>query len=167
MPPSKPNGPMYLYRRAALALVLASCDPSVSSSLQCTSGTAWTRGNERSPLMHPGVACIDCHTQLQGPSFYFGGTVYSSVHEPDDCSGAGGEPLVHIVDAVGATFTMNTNAAGNFYLKMRGSFVLPYRAKITYQGRTREMAAPQQSGDCNFCHTQNGSSGAPGRIFLP
>jgi hypothetical protein len=29
------------------------------------------------------------------------------------------------------------------------------------------MVATTASGDCNSCHTQNGTSAAPGRITLP
>jgi hypothetical protein len=40
-------------------------------------------------------------------------------------------------------------------------------AKLTYLGRERIMATAQTSGDCNLCHTQSGTSAAPGRIILP
>ena len=43
----------------------------------------------------------------------------------------------------------------------------PFKAKVTYMGRERAMAATQTSGDCNACHTQNGANSAPGRILLP
>jgi hypothetical protein len=43
----------------------------------------------------------------------------------------------------------------------------PFRAKVTYMGRERDMAAGQTSGDCNACHTQSGAMSAPGRIILP
>jgi hypothetical protein len=45
--------------------------------------------------------------------------------------------------------------------------VTPFHAKVTYMGRERAMATAQTSGDCNSCHTQNGTMSAPGRILLP
>jgi len=44
---------------------------------------------------------------------------------------------------------------------------MPFKAKVTYMGRERAMNAAQTSGDCNACHTQNGTNSAPGRILLP
>jgi predicted CXXCH cytochrome family protein len=29
------------------------------------------------------------------------------------------------------------------------------------------MMTPQETGDCNSCHTEQGRNGAPGRILLP
>jgi hypothetical protein len=36
-----------------------------------------------------------------------------------------------------------------------------------YQGHERAMNAAPASGDCNTCHTQDGTMNAPGRIVLP
>jgi mono/diheme cytochrome c family protein len=72
---------------------------------------------------------------------------------------------VVIVDARGQTITLTPNAAGNFFTAVAVTF--PFRAKVTYQGRERIMVAAQSNGSCNACHTQNGASGAPGRITLP
>ena len=44
---------------------------------------------------------------------------------------------------------------------------VPIRAQITFGGKTRAMTGAVSSGDCNACHTLNGTSGAPGRIALP
>jgi len=41
----------------------------------------------------------------------------------------------------------------------------PYSAKISdNNGNSNEMATHQNTGDCNSCHTQDGSGGAGGRI---
>jgi hypothetical protein len=46
-------------------------------------------------------------------------------------------------------------------------------AKVVSMGRERAMIESQTSGDCNSCHTQNGTTPvgatmkAPGRIVLP
>jgi hypothetical protein len=135
----------------------------------CTSGTTWTGGNNGSAVMNPGLACISCHAGTGGeaPQFTIAGTVYPTGHEPNLCNGANGTngARVVIVDAANRTVTLTPNAAGNF--TYTGAITTPYTAKVTYQGRERIMPAAQTSGDCNACHTQNGTSGAPGRITLP
>ena len=43
----------------------------------CTSGRTWRGGNEGSPEMNPGMACIQCHAASdEGPRFSIAGTVY-------------------------------------------------------------------------------------------
>ncbi len=63
-------------------------------------------------------------------------------------------------------FTASANASGNFFADVP-AFEYPYRAKIRFQGREREMVAAQLFGDCNGCHPQSGNLSAPGRILLP
>ena len=146
--------------------------------LTCTTDTYWTGGNDESPRMRPGYACIDCHTRgvadedgelKRGPGFGFAGTVYASGHEPDDCNGVDGEradPVtIEVTDANGRVVRASVNRAGNFYYEDRLSY--PITARVLYQGRARAMATPQDSGDCNACHTEAGDEGAPGRIMLP
>lgn len=142
----------------------------------CTSDRHWTRGNEESPNMHPGRACIACHSgsgsdeEDEGPAFLFAGTVYPSAHEPDDCYGIDGrtqDAKVVIVDANGKALTLSVNAAGNFYYESERGFAKPYTAKVVHGGRERVMATPQKNGDCNSCHTEAGTNQAPARILLP
>lgn len=119
--------------------------------------------------MNPGQACISCHLQNgegEAPIFSIAGTVFPTAHEPNNCvaSGAAGA-VVEIRDADGHVIDLTANSSGNF--SYSGSIVTPYAAKVMYQGRERVMAAVQTSGDCNGCHTQSGSQGAPGRILLP
>jgi mono/diheme cytochrome c family protein len=135
----------------------------------CTSMEYWTNGDQESPLMHPGGACITCHTEEhEGPNLWIGGTVFPTPHEPTDCNGvdASSGAVVVVTDANGATHMLPVNAAGNFLLE-GGSFAFPYRAKVVYQGRERAMVESQTTGDCNSCHTEAGSEDAPGRVFLP
>jgi hypothetical protein len=138
-------------------------DPFASEPV-CTSGTFWDGGDEESPRMHPGLACLDCHTKDRGPRYALAGTVFPSAHEPDDCNGAG-SVKVEIIGADGKSITMTANSAGNFYSKNTVTF--PYTARITKDGRERVMATPADSGDCNACHTQAGDEAAPGRILAP
>jgi hypothetical protein len=140
----------------------------------CTSNKQWTGGNDGSANMHPGGACINCHSsgggEEQGPSFAFAGTVYPTAHEPDDCNGLNGSSTmaqVIVTDANGAMITMNVNSVGNFSYSSRTAVALPYHAKVVSNGQERAMTAAQQSGDCNSCHTENGANDAPGRIMAP
>ncbi len=64
-----------------------------------------------------------------------------------------------------------TNNAGNFIIENSAlcsqASCLPYRVRLTLDGRTREMLTPQTDGDCMSCHTAVGRDGAPGRIVAP
>ena len=135
----------------------------------CTSNTTWTRGTSGSASMEPGMACINCHASSGGeaPTFTIAGTLYPTAHEPDLCNGANGTDGAQVVitGANGVSATLTPNGAGNF--SYTGAVATPFRAKVIYMGRERDMAAAQTSGDCNSCHTQNGAMSAPGRIILP
>ena len=133
----------------------------------CVSGEEWTRGDMESPLMHPGLDCIECHAARRGPPFVIAGTVFSAYHEPDDCNGRSGI-TVEITDANGDVFEAQTNSAGNFYLNpFQASIALPYTARILVNGtETNAMAGAQSDGACNHCHTEDGAQSAPGRIVV-
>jgi mono/diheme cytochrome c family protein len=149
--------------------------------VQCTSGRTWPARGDEGPEMHPGRACISCHTaEREGPTLWLGGTVYPTAHEPNDCFGVDGETgaVVEITDAEGRVFRLIPNANGNFLLAnaseqgdydapFTGSFAYPYRARVLFEGRERAMGTAQMTGDCNGCHTVEGTNGAPGRILLP
>jgi hypothetical protein len=136
--------------------------------LTCTSGKTWTKGDDGSELMHPGAACNACHQVQGGPNLRVAGTVYPTLHEPNDCNGAATPPpiVVTVTDSKNRTFDMPVNAAGNF-LRDKGGLKPPYRAKVTSGGKTRAMVGTVTSGDCNSCHTPTGLNGAPGRIQAP
>lgn len=134
----------------------------------CTSGSMWTDGDEGSPDMTPGRACIACHSNEgdDGPRFLFAGTVYPTAHEPDDCFGVGGVQI-EIVDANGGVHTVSARDSGNFYQPGEGTLALPLTARVIQGDNVLPMLTPFDTGDCNTCHTQEGKEGAPGRIILP
>lgn len=142
-----------------------------NTPLVCTSGVMWTRGDHGSSSMHPGGACINCHDKSnEAPTFDFAGTVYPTAHEPDDCNGVASTlgAKVVITDSQNHVFTVSTNSAGNFYREPGTTqFVPPYTAKVTVGAKERAMTTPQTTGDCNGCHTVNGTNMAPGRIMAP
>jgi len=131
----------------------------------CTSGMTWGGGDEGSPRMHPGRACITCHmSSEEAPHLQIGGTVYPTGHEPDDCNGATAA-VVEVTDANGGVTSLPVNAAGNFLTTTPIAF--PIHVSVVANGKRRSMGSSPPRGDCNSCHTQDGASGAPGRIVLP
>lgn len=137
----------------------------------CTSGRTWTGGESESPLMHPGRACIACHTTSGGddrhgeaPLFTIAGTAYPTGHEPDDCYGAT-SASVEVTDANQKVTTLPVNAAGNFFTTSAVAF--PIHVAIVANGKRRAMSASPPRGDCDSCHTEDGANQAPGRIALP
>jgi len=130
----------------------------------CTSGSMVPAGSPPAATMKPGKSCIQCHSATGAPAFEIAGTVYPSLHEPDDCNGVSGVKVL-IIDAAGNMMQLPTNAAGNF---MRvTSFPRPYRAMVVKGNDVREMKTPQFDGDCNGCHSEWGEKGAPGRVMAP
>jgi hypothetical protein len=145
-----------------------SMDPLLAMPI-CSSMTSWSSGNEGSASMNPGMPCISCHKNSggEGPTFSIAGTVYPTGHEPDRCNSKAGTDGARIVitGADGKMLTLTPNSVGNF--SSTSQIKMPYQAKVTYQGRERSMLGAQTSGDCNSCHSQSGTSMAPGRITLP
>ncbi len=131
----------------------------------CTSKSNWTGGNEESPNMRPGGACITCHSMRGGPVFSVAGTVYPTAHEPNDCNGVGGALTVLVTDAKGKTTQIPVNGVGNFAGRDRIS--PPFHVKVSDGTNERAMAGALTAGDCNSCHTVGGANGAPGRIMAP
>jgi hypothetical protein len=95
--------------------------------------------------------------------------VYPSIREPNLCNGAAGNASIVITDANNQSFTLPMNQAGNFFAWKADlpGLRFPIRAKVVANGKERKMSTPQMTADCNSCHTENGVSGAPGRIYLP
>ncbi|HZJ53850.1 MAG TPA: hypothetical protein VFD38_06895 [Myxococcaceae bacterium] len=141
-------------------------DP-LDAAASCTSHSTWSGGTQGSANMEPGRACVTCHLQQGGPGFNVGGTVYPTGHEPDDCNGSGaGGAVVTVIDRNGITTSFTASSvSGNFH--GTAALTFPITARVTFNGRTRAMSTPVDTGDCNSCHTQSGMSGAPGRITLP
>ena len=127
-------------------------------------GALAMRSVEAGEVMHPGRACITCHTQKGKKIFTVAGTVYGCFHVVDDSSGVSGA-TVELTGADGQVTKLTTNLSGNF--TYTGALALPYTARVLQGGKSRDMMDPKSNGNCNECHTQNGDQGAPGRITLP
>ncbi len=151
----------------------------------CTSNIDWAGGegdwgNYPKSAMHPGDKCIDCHTHPgnyglpdTGPSLWFGGTVYPTAHEFDECFGINGQQAattVEITDANNHVVTAKVGVSGDFYLRKGANvpaLAYPIQAKVIAGGKTRAMSQAVATGDCNSCHTLKGTGNAPGRIMAP
>jgi hypothetical protein len=152
-----------------------SLDPAFAGQSVCAGAVVGWGGDDGSPAMTPGRACIACHSRGEGPRFSIAGTVFPTGHVPDDCrpSSADSAQLsqaqVVITDASSQVFTLSVNGVGNFMHSAHASppVVFPITAKVVYMGKERPMVTPQSTGDCNGCHTDPGATGAPGRIALP
>jgi mono/diheme cytochrome c family protein len=139
----------------------------------CASGNNWDAGTRESANMEPGQACLACHTSRgEADKLYtFSGTVFAGLHEWNNCldpAPAGG--YVEIIGADGKALTpvLYTSAAsGNFHSQVNVPVLLPYTARVWRNGVYTQMTTPQTDGDCNGCHTEQGASGAPGRIVWP
>jgi cytochrome c5 len=147
-------------------------DAGADAGSGCASGITWKNGNQKSPLMHPGLACNACHSVMGGPNLQIAGTVYKAPHDVNDCNGAAPPPTVTvtITDAKGKIVTATVNAAGNFYVPRQNGpqrLTAPYSARLSDGVKTRVMVGKVTSGDCNSCHSQAGTNGAPGRILVP
>ncbi len=139
-------------------------DPGDEPSV-CTSARWWTDGSAASTRMKPGGACIACHAATPGsPRFAIAGTVYPTLHEPDDCYGATSSAVVEVTSGDGGLLILPVNSAGNFFQFASDEVVPPFRVRLIFDGGVRSMLASQESGDCNSCHTQTGANGAPGRV---
>jgi len=141
-----------------------------AGGVRCTSGKTWTDDDDDgSRLMNPGEACNACHQQQGGPNLRIAGTVYPTLHEPDDCIGSAPPPQLRVIvtDSRNRRFEMAVNASGNFLTQNGVRPTPPLRAAVTDGVNTRQMQGTVTSGDCNSCHTVNGANGAPGRIMAP
>lgn len=118
--------------------------------------------------MHPGGACIACHSEGEGPIYTIAGTVFPAMMELTDCNGVNGSGTFSVVitAADGTVLTLPVNDVGNFYT--RSPVAMPFHAKVVNSnGHELSMTDAQSTGDCNSCHTQLGANGAPGRIMAP
>jgi len=104
-----------------------------------------------------------------GDVYDYMGTVFRAPHERDLCRPGLTVPArVEIYDLNNVlVVSMTVNSGGNFFGDASGVKPARYKAKIITAEGSRTMTSAQTSGDCNTCHTVAGTSGAPGRIFLP
>ena len=116
--------------------------------------------------MLPGRFCEACHVkdgQASYRTWTASGTVYG---KPDASCNEGGLEgvLVELLDANDRVLiTLTTNRSGNFFTA-EDLGLGAFRARISKDGKMREMSGLQPTGGCAACHYPGGV--APGRIFL-
>lgn len=145
------------------------------TAVQCTSNQYWH--GEEGRDMDPGQACIACHEKgggggeedEGGPPLGFAGTVYPTLHEPDDCLATTGLEgvTVFVTDANGNTFEEPVRTSSGNFMALETYVAMPITAEVRKNGKAIKMMAPVDSGDCNACHTVQGTDGAAGRIIAP
>jgi mono/diheme cytochrome c family protein len=175
----EPGGPINV---GAPPSGFASSPPAFAAGENCSTGQWWqSAGDENESFsMHPGRACISCHTDNgdpDAPSFSYAGTVMGDLRDEDDCRGVPGVTVAILDGSDRVIGTAVTNAAGNFGLCSEQpedvscqllQQASSWRIRLSYDGRTRDMAGHQSTiGDCASCHTAAGRNGAPGRVVAP
>lgn len=145
--------------------------PDKPAETTCASGKMWDPQATSTAQMNPGQACRACHkTKASDFNYYFMGTVFPAFHEKDLCSSPPpANAKIEILDVMGkVTMTLTPNATGNFMSSAVVAGVpVPYTARLVANGVKRAMNAPQTDGDCNKCHSEQGTEGAPGRLVWP
>jgi hypothetical protein len=136
--------------------------------VSCSTNQSWLGGGAESALMMPGVDCISCHRQQDGPEFQVSGTVYPTLNDEDNCIGIEGV-VVRLEGSDGTVIELQTNASGNFFLfdcDDQPRLVPPYKASVRMGEVEREMQTQQSDTNCASCHTAAGAGDAPGRIVM-
>ncbi len=161
---------------AAIALRLAvlasaACDPVHADAVAALGPEV--PGVRRGPLHRPGQPCLLCHDGAFGDPqrFAVAGTVYETPGEKFAAVGAD----VVLVDAKGATTSLRTNAAGNFYATP-STYDPTYPMQVTVQGPSGETArmhtlvegngTVEPNGACASCHFDPPGPSSPGHVYL-
>jgi hypothetical protein len=172
----------------AASLLLAACNQTgtapLGEPLDQLAGFAGT------PVMQPGQDCTICHRDGRVASdrqWTISGTVFSSptsckaqlIDAGTGCSGGVEGAQVLVTMDGGATLTLTTNSAGNFYTDEP---IAELTSLMIQKGNRRMvMNLPAAGGlgahgniGCNYCHTDAnpgaptfGRQGAPGSLFIP
>ena len=138
---------------AAVPQAVNECDPPTSDELI-----------PEAPML-PGRNCSVCHSptgQASRRTWTASGTVFDSPNAK--CSQGLADVKVEIADATRKVLiTLYTNRSGNFFT----AEPLQYEkliARVSKDGKIKEMSTPVPSGDCAGCHNPTGPAG--GRIYL-
>jgi hypothetical protein len=95
-----------------------------------------------------GTECQGCHAPGNGaPTFYLGGTLYSSVSGSTAVSGA----TINVVDAAGQSLKIVSAQNGNFWTTKALTFPLHVDASLC-PATTPMIATVAGNGACNNCH---------------
>lgn len=147
-----------------LALAL-SCDP-VNDATIAALGPE-TPGVPKGPLHRPGQPCLVCHSGNVGdpPGFSVAGTVFINASDLQAAVDAG----VTLTDSVDASYTANTNQAGNFFvLPSQYQPTYPMKVAVAFNGTPVKMTADVgRDGSCAKCHVDPAGPSSPGHVYIP
>ncbi|HND11097.1 MAG TPA: hypothetical protein PKI49_08285 [Pseudomonadota bacterium] len=116
--------------------------------------------------MLPGRDCLACHvagSQAGDLPWTAGGTVYASGSSTCNTGGLEGVKVELADETRKVLITLTTNRAGNFFTAEK----LLYQtmiARVSKDGKVKEMTQPVTTGNCASCHRPGGAAG--GRIYL-
>ncbi len=116
--------------------------------------------------MLPGRDCLACHqagSQAGDLPWTAAGTVYGSPTSTCNTGGLDGVKVELADESRKVLITLTTNRAGNFFTAEK----LLYQAmiaRVSKDGKIKEMTQPVTTGNCASCHRPGGAAG--GRIYL-
>lgn len=150
----------------ALTVTLAACvDESHQLQVDALGGEA--PGVSPGPLHRPGQPCLVCHGS-EGPSshsFVIAGTVYAVQGQTAPAPGV----QVVLEDATGTSVSLDTNAAGNFYIPSgEWSPLFPVWVPQMTMGQSMQSMQTHiaRAGSCADCHTLTPGPTSAGPVYL-
>ena len=134
------------------------------------SSNSSTTVNTRYSTHNQGIACGNCHTNGE-ESFASGGTIFYTLNAANkDGSHAAANYKIKLLLNNGQTITYSTaRGTGNVYKGWINAGVDKYTAVVidsngNIVNKSLEYSHDATRYNCNSCHTQSGTSSAPGRI---
>jgi hypothetical protein len=145
------------------AHALVGCTDPVESDRVASLGGE-TDGVPRGPTHRAGQPCTWCHNGSEEREFTLAGTVFDTLSNGRPVQGA----RVTVTDATDKTVVVETNCAGNFFIRPE-TFrpVFPVRTKISFGSHEQTMESLiHRESSCAACHATIASRTSPGPVFL-
>ena len=123
-----------------------------------------TPGIQPGPLHRPGQPCLICHDGSTARQWSIAGTVTGVLGNPAPLEGA----TVSLIDANLSTFSVTSNAAGNFYVELsRWVPTYPVKVAVTFGSLTSTMTTIiGRDGSCAGCHASPASRISAGPVYV-
>ena len=125
-------------------------------------------GIPKGPMHRGGQPCTVCHSDEGGrhPIFTIAGTVYQKKDNTVPIEGVD----IQITDATGASYTVTSNCAGNFYIEeVEWAPTFPVFVNLSYAPYNTSFGMYSKIGrdsSCAFCHTDPAGPSAPGHLYV-
>lgn len=143
---------------------MACADPTISKEEEALGPEV--AGIPQGPTHRAGQPCVHCH-QSGGPgepTFSIGGTIYQDAQSQLPIEGA----RVTLVDSNGASWSLLTNCAGNFYItESDWDPQFPVWASVHWYNIHVDMKTPiYRDGACAGCHASESGPDSPGHVYV-